>query len=1092
MLRRWAQPPHFSLRPLTPKRTSLSGLFPRTMASATSPQQFGNFDLVKSIKLGFTDVQVSKWRSRVTGLSVVHLDYEAPIVNGYFAVATEIFNDSGCPHTLEHLVFMGSEKYPYKGIIDHLANRGFSNGTNAWTDNDHTAYTVSTAGEQGFLQLLPIYVDHILYPTMTQAGFVTEVHHVDPTGQDSGVVYSEMQGRENTSGDLMALRGQRLLDPPGSAYRSETGGLMEALRILTVEQIRQYHSTYYVPHNLSLIVTGKLSSGTSTLLSVVQEKVEPSLIAHGQNLGPRPPGWKRPFVETPSAVRPPIEKTVKEDVEFPEKDESVGELMITSLGPAPNQFVERKALDIIGTYLTSSAVAPLNKEFIEIDSPMCTYIYFAEETRATAIYLPIYVGSVPTELLDEFDGKLKASLRRIIAEGIDMERMTMVINRDERQLRSKLESSKGDTFSGTVITDFLYGAEDGSELEAALDEIEQYDAVRKWTSTQWADLLQKYYVDSHSVVVRGKPSANLAKKLAADEKARVAAQVERLGPEGLKKAEQELEAAKSEHDKPIPTEMLLDFAVPSVKSISFIPVQSLQEPGTGRGGPAKAIKSETLVEHIQSDGSPLPFFVQYDHVESDFVSVQAFFSLQQLPHHLRPLISTYMSTFFALPVVRQSGERLTHEDVVNKLDNETVSYEVGLGVSNSFAEVFRVSLKVETAQYEGAVAWLKDLMYGAEFDKDRLQVTIAKIQQSLPEMKRDGNTVLGSLWADLIYNETSTSRAGGILPQQEFIPNLAKQLASNPEKLIADLQEIRRYATDPSGVRFSVTGNILSLRNPRSTWEKYFKSSLPETPLLPVPLSCDTLSELGKEPVTKGVVMSLPTIESSYVTHSTKAIKGFNHPEYPAFRIALEVLNATESYLWRYIRGSGLAYGAYVSLDVEAGLLSFSLYRSSNSTKAYKEAANVLTGLVDGSISLETTTLDAAKSTIVYGVAKNVSTFGRAAMMSFINKALRGVPQTHQVDLLEKYSRVTKDQVLDIFRKYFLPLFDASKSVAVVVTAPTNVDSVVEGLASDGFVVEKRTLEIDASELEGGHDHECDSCESGSDSGSESDSEDSR
>jgi hypothetical protein len=33
---------------------------------------------------------------------------------------------------------MGSEKYPYKGIIDHLANRGFSHGTNAWTDTDHT------------------------------------------------------------------------------------------------------------------------------------------------------------------------------------------------------------------------------------------------------------------------------------------------------------------------------------------------------------------------------------------------------------------------------------------------------------------------------------------------------------------------------------------------------------------------------------------------------------------------------------------------------------------------------------------------------------------------------------------------------------------------------------------------------------------------------------------------------------------------------------------------------------------------------------------------------------------------------------------
>jgi hypothetical protein len=70
---------------------------------------------------------------------------------------------------------MGSEKYPYKGIIDQLANRGFSNGTNAWTDTDHTSYTVSTAGEQGFLQILPIYVDHILYPTLTKSGFVTEV-----------------------------------------------------------------------------------------------------------------------------------------------------------------------------------------------------------------------------------------------------------------------------------------------------------------------------------------------------------------------------------------------------------------------------------------------------------------------------------------------------------------------------------------------------------------------------------------------------------------------------------------------------------------------------------------------------------------------------------------------------------------------------------------------------------------------------------------------------------------------------------------------------------------------------------------------------
>lgn len=73
-----------------------------------------------------------------------------------------------------------------------------------------------------------------------------------------------------------------------------------------------------------------------------------------------------------------------------------------------------------------------------------------------------------------------------------------------------------------------------------------------------------------------------------------------------------------------------------------------------------------------------------------------------------------------------------------------------------------------------------------------------------------------------------------------------------------------------------------------------------------MPLSSETLSELGEKPVTKAIVMSLPTIESSYVTHSTKAIKGFNHPEYAAFRVALEVLNATESYLWVGLVANGL------------------------------------------------------------------------------------------------------------------------------------------------------------------------------------------
>jgi len=75
-------------------------------------------------------------------------------------------------------------------------------------------------------------------------------------------------------------------------------------------------------------------------------------------------------------------------------------------------------------------------------------------------------------------------------------------------------------------------------------------------------------------VIKGKPSANLAESLEANEKARIAAQIKTLGPEGLAKLEAKLEAAKKTNDEPIPEEILTGFPVPNVASISWIKVQS--------------------------------------------------------------------------------------------------------------------------------------------------------------------------------------------------------------------------------------------------------------------------------------------------------------------------------------------------------------------------------------------------------------------------------------------------------------------------------------------------------------------------------------
>ena len=258
-------------------------------------------------------------------MTIVVVDQEGPKVNGYFTLATEIHDDSGAPHTLEHLCFMGSKNFKYKGVLDKLATRAYSN-TNAWTATDHTAYTLDTAGWSGFAQILPIYLEHVIAPTLTDAGCYTEVHHIDPEGNDAGVVYSEMQGVQNSQSELMDLRLKRLMYPEGVGFRYETGGMMEQLRVLTADRIREFHKEMYQPKNLCVILVGAVDH--QSLLDIL-DKFEESIL---DNVPKIDAPFKRPWIDSKQVSG--LEKSTREIVLFPEEDETMGEISVSFLGPS--------------------------------------------------------------------------------------------------------------------------------------------------------------------------------------------------------------------------------------------------------------------------------------------------------------------------------------------------------------------------------------------------------------------------------------------------------------------------------------------------------------------------------------------------------------------------------------------------------------------------------------------------------------------------------------------------------------------------------------------------------------------------------------
>jgi len=90
------------------------------------------------------------------GLRVVWCDVDGPLCSAHILAATQSVDDSGLAHTLEHLIFCGSGRWPHRGFLDTLANRSLSSGTNAWTSETYTAYTAVTAGPQGMGRLLPV------------------------------------------------------------------------------------------------------------------------------------------------------------------------------------------------------------------------------------------------------------------------------------------------------------------------------------------------------------------------------------------------------------------------------------------------------------------------------------------------------------------------------------------------------------------------------------------------------------------------------------------------------------------------------------------------------------------------------------------------------------------------------------------------------------------------------------------------------------------------------------------------------------------------------------------------------------------------
>lgn len=846
--------------------------------------------------------------------------------------------------------------------------------------------------------------------------------------------------------------------------------------------VRDYHAKYYQPYNLNLHIDGAVD--VNELFDVLINKVEPMILE--QKKGQKeiiPSDWKRPFVETSTAEPLKLSESKTQVAEFMETDESMGEVMSVWLGPQPNDYVTKTALSVLGSYLTYSATAPLRQEFVEIPEPLASSISVFPDSKVNQCELWMYAGDVPQKHLMEMADLVRSKMQKIVKEeGIDMERMAMILARERRSLLNDMELGTSNVLMETAITDFLYGDKDGKDMPAAFEELTTYDELSKWSAEQWAALLDKWYANAPSITTIGKPSAEMAKEIEESEKERLDKQREELGEEGLKKAQAELDAAKEESDRPIPPEVLTSFPTVDPKDLTWVPVETALNPAPGDKISADNAKVQ---QYIDADGAPLPYQVYFSSVASNFVTINVLLDAARIPSHLMPYIGVFQGTLFQSDVKRADGTELNFTEVVDAINELTVEHHSSFSFRRAFQENLCVSIKVETARYPEAVAWLRDVLAGAVFTKERLEVIIAKRLQSLPGQKRDGQLVATSYANKLAFDPAkSPSEAKGLLTQLEFLPDLAERLKEDPDSVINAMNELRAALLDPKAMRVSVFGNIPALSKPRSTLRENFLPIKEGKPLEPLSTSAQTLTPLGANPSRKMSLVSMAAIEGSYSCHYAAGPRGWDHPDLAALILATSVLNTMESYLWKSIRGSGLAYGADVQVDPEAGQVEFTVYRSPNACTAFAEAGKVLRSLASGETELDSNIVDGSRASLIYSYAGKSETVAAAASTAYVDQALKEVGKDHSQRMLAKLPTITDDDVRRVISQYFVPLFDPATSIGAVSANAGKADEIEEGFKELGYEVTREELPEIANEDE----MSVSGSESGSDSGSDASS----
>jgi len=399
------------------------------------------------------------------GLRVVlNKDDAIPVVSVavYYNVGSrnERPDRTGFAHLFEHMMFQGSKNYSSDYLSAVLDMGAAVNGN---TTTDRTFY----------YEVVPSnFLERALYLEADRMGGLLEAMDQAKLDNQRDVVKNERRFRvDNVPYGGMSERILDVMYPEGHPYRWDVIGSMADLSAASLDDVKSFFRTYYVPNNTYMAISGDFD-----------EKQTMAWI--NKYFGKIPAGKA---IVRPNVPEPQLSSIVRKTYEDP----FARQPRIALVWPSVPQYAPDEApLDILASVLSSGRGSRLQSNLV-YKNELVGNVFAGNSTSEIAGLFQITATARQGKPIDDIEREINGEIERIKKDGPTAEEVGRAITQREAQAIYGLQTVFG---IGTALASYSGYLGQPNYFQANLDR------YRKVTPDEVKGVANKYLIANHLVL----------------------------------------------------------------------------------------------------------------------------------------------------------------------------------------------------------------------------------------------------------------------------------------------------------------------------------------------------------------------------------------------------------------------------------------------------------------------------------------------------------------------------------------------------------------------------------------------------------------